>query len=87
MATESIIPNSILFNKKQNFRKGPKCPLSGTEAPDLDYKNIQLLKKFISEKGRILPRRISNVSSKKQRALKIEINRARTLALLPFSAV
>ena len=58
------------------------CPLSGKNAPLVDYKNIKLLKKYISESGRILPSRITSVSQKKQKELSRAIKRARLLALL-----
>ena len=58
------------------------CPLSGKGAPLVDYKNIRLLKKYISESGRILPSRITSVSLKKQKKLSKEIKRARLLALI-----
>ncbi len=65
-------------------KRSRECPLSIEGAPIVDYKNVALLKKFISERGKILPRRISSVSSKKQRALAVAIKRARSLALLPY---
>ena len=58
------------------------CPLSGKNAPIVDYKNIKVLKKYISESGRILPSRITSVSQKKQKDLSKAIKRARLLALL-----
>tara|TARA_B100001123_G_C14744815_1_gene802436 strand:+ start:169 stop:441 length:273 start_codon:yes stop_codon:yes gene_type:complete len=58
------------------------CPLSGKNAPVISYKNIKLLKKYISESGRILPSRITSVSTKKQKELSQSIKRARLLALL-----
>jgi len=58
------------------------CPLSGKDAPLVDYKNIRLLKKYISESGRILPSRITSVSENKQKKLSRAIKRARLLALL-----
>ena len=58
------------------------CPLSGKNAPIIDYKNIKLLKKYISESGRILPSRITSVSQGKQRELSSAIKRARLLALI-----
>ena len=58
------------------------CPLSGKDAPLIDYKNIKLLKKYISESGRILPSRITSVSQNKQKKLSRAIKRARLLALL-----
>ena len=84
------------FNKKQQNSRYSKlslfqrpevkffkpCPLSGKNAPIIDYKNIKLLKKYISENGRILPSRITSVSTKKQKELSQSIKRARLLALL-----
>ena len=58
------------------------CPLSGKNAPLVDYKNIKLLKKYISQSGRILPSRITSVSQNKQKKLSRAIKRARLLALL-----
>ena len=58
------------------------CPLSGKNAPAIDYKNIKLLKKYISESGRILPSRITSVSQNKQKKLSRAIKSARSLALL-----
>ncbi|WP_199763742.1 30S ribosomal protein S18 [Candidatus Pelagibacter ubique] len=65
---------------KYKFKK--TCPLSVKDAPVVDYKNIKLLKKYLSENGKILPSRITNVSQKKQRELSVSIKRARNLALL-----
>ena len=75
------------FSKLSLFQKpGIKffkpCPLSGKNAPDIDYKNIKVLKKYISESGRILPSRVTSVSFKKQRELAKSIKRARLLALI-----
>ena len=71
---------SIFQNQKYKFKK--KCPLSGKGAPKDDYKNNKLLKRYISENGKILPSRITNVSQKKQRELSLSIKRARNLALI-----
>ena len=71
---------SIFQNSKYKFKK--KCPLSGKGAPTVDYKNIKLLKRYISENGKILPSRITSVSQKKQRELSLSVKRARNLALL-----
>ena len=65
---------------KFQFKK--RCPLTGKNAPEVDYKNIKLLKKYISENGKILPSRITSVSQKKQRKLTLSIKRARILALV-----
>ena len=71
---------SIFQPNKYNFKK--ICPLSIKDAPKVDYKNIKLLKRYVSENGKILPSRITNVSQKKQRELALSIKRARSLALL-----
>ena len=71
---------SIFQPNKYKFKKS--CPLSVKGAPKIDYKNIKLLKKYMSENGKILPSRITNVSQKKQRELSLSIKRARNLALL-----
>ena len=71
---------SIFQPQKYKFKK--KCPLSGKAAPIIDYKNIKLLKKYITENGKIMPSRITSVSQKKQRELSISIKRARNLALV-----
>ena len=71
---------SIFQNQKYKFKK--KCPLSGKEAPIVDYKNIKLLKRYVSENGKILPSRITSISQKKQRELSASIKRARNLALI-----
>ena len=71
---------SIFQPNKYKFKKS--CPLSVKGAPKIDYKNIKLLKKYVSENGKILPSRITNVSQKKQRELSVSIKRARNLALI-----
>ena len=71
---------SLFQPQKYKFKK--KCPLSGKGAPVIDYKNINLLKKYISENGKILPSRITSVSQKKQRELTLSIKRARNLDLI-----
>ena len=58
------------------------CPLSGKDAPIIDYKNIRLLRKYVSESSRILPSRVTSVSLKKQKELSRAVKRARLLALL-----
>ena len=57
-----------LFNKT-NQRQSKSCPLSGKNAPEINYKNLKLLKKYVSDTAKILPSRITNVSLGKQRAL------------------
>ena len=60
------------------------CPFSGEGAPKIDYKDVRLLQRYLSEQGKIMPSRISIVSMKKQRILARAIKRARFLALLPY---
>ena len=71
---------SIFQPQKYKFKK--KCPFSGKGAPKVDYKNIKLLKKYMTENGKIMPSRITSVSQKKQRELSLSIKRARNLALV-----
>ncbi|WP_169568748.1 30S ribosomal protein S18 [Sneathiella limimaris] len=66
------------------FRRRKTCPFSGEGAPKIDYKDVKLLQRFVSERGKIMPSRITAVSAKKQRELARAIKRARNLALLPF---
>ena len=66
------------------FRRRKSCPFSGDQAPKIDYKDVKLLQRFISERGKIVPSRITAVSAKKQRELAIAIKRARFLGLLPY---
>jgi len=66
------------------FRRRKTCPFSGPKAPKIDHKDIKLLQRFISERGKIVPSRITAVSGKKQRELARAIKRARFLALIPY---
>lgn len=72
--------------RKPFFRRKKTCPFSEPGAPKIDYKDTRLLEKFLSERGRIIPRRITAVSAKHQRELAIAIKRARYLSLLPYVA-
>lgn len=73
---------------KFSFRRKRKCifTLSKFRTSDIDYKDVELLKKFITEGGKILPFRLTGISTKYQRALTRAIKRARSVALLPFSS-
>mgnify|MGYP001190181502 FL=1 len=73
------------YNPK--FRKMRKkvCPLCANKELVLDYKNADQLKKFINDKGKILPRRATGACAKHQRELTVAIKRARNLALLPYT--
>ena len=66
------------------FRRRKTCPFSTPGAPKIDYKDVKLLQRFISERGKIVPSRITAVSNKKQRILANAIKRARFMALLPY---
>ena len=73
------------FNPK--FRKIRKkvCPLCGDKSFELDYKNAEQLKKFINEKGKILPRRATGACAKHQRDITLAVKRCRQIALLPYT--
>jgi small subunit ribosomal protein S18 len=66
------------------FRRRKSCPFSGEGAPKIDYKDTRLLQRYVSERGKIVPSRITSVSAKKQRELAKAIKRARFLGLLPY---
>ena len=68
------------FEERKRF-----CPFSQKNSPKIDYKNIKLLSRYISEKGKITPSRITNVSSKKQKQLAQAIKRARFLSLMSYT--
>ena len=67
------------------FRRRKSCPFSGADAPVIDYKDVRLLQRYVSERGTIVPSRITAVSAKKQREMSRAIKRARFLALLPYA--
>lgn len=72
------------FGRRPFFRRKKSCPFSGPNAPAIDYKDVKLLQRFLSERGKIVPSRITAVSAKKQRALSRAIKRARFIGLLPY---
>ncbi|WP_018996132.1 30S ribosomal protein S18 [Hirschia maritima] len=76
----SNIPSRRPFGRRRKV-----CPFSGDAAPAIDYKDVKLLQRYVSEKGKIVPARITAVSQKKQRRLSQAIKRARHLALLPYA--
>jgi small subunit ribosomal protein S18 len=67
------------------FRRRKTCPFTGPNAPKIDYKDVRLLQRFVSERGKMVPSRITAVSTKKQRVLAQAIKRARFLGLLPYA--
>jgi len=76
----SVVPQT----RKPFFRRRKTCPFSGPDAIPIDYKDVKLLQKFTTERGKIIPSRITAVSQKKQRELAQAIKRARFLALMPY---
>ena len=66
------------------YRRRKTCPFSSDSAPKIDYKDVKLLQRYVSERGKIVPSRITAVSAKKQRELATAIKRARFLGLLPY---
>ena len=79
---KNFTQSKLSLFQKTDIKFSKSCPLSGKNAPDIDYKNIKLLKKYTSESGKILPSRVTSVSFKKQRELAKSIKRARLLALI-----
>ncbi len=73
---------------KSNFQftKGRKSPLNIAGITEIDYKDVALLKQFVTERGKILPRRITGVTATQQRTLTKAIKRARCIALMPFAS-
>ena len=74
--------NKLSLFQKNDVRFSKKCPFSVKDAPIIDYKNVKLLRKYITENGKIMPSRITSVCQKKQRELSLSIKRARNLALI-----
>jgi len=73
-----------LPTRRPFFRRRKSDPLSGANAPNIDYKDVRLLQRYVSERGKIVPSRITAVAAKKQRELARAIKRARFLGLLPY---
>ncbi len=71
-------------SRRPFFRRRKSCPFTGPKAPKIDYKDVKLLRRYTSERGKIVPSRITAVSTKKQRKLAQAIKRARFLALMPY---
>jgi small subunit ribosomal protein S18 len=77
--------DKALGSKKQFFRRKRVARLSDKRLDEIDYKNTDLLRSFITERGKIVPRRISGVSQRVQRRICEAIKQARSIALLPFA--
>lgn len=77
-----------MMNKRRpsfGFKKRKNCPFTAAGIKHIDYKDTETLEKFITERGKILPRRITGVSHHYQQLLKKAIKKARYMALLPFA--
>jgi len=75
-----------MVGNKRYFRRKKVCFLYTEKIDHIDYKDIELLKRFITERGKIIPRRISGASAQDQRRLRTAIKRARNIALIPFAS-
>lgn len=73
--------SELIFAKKKK-----SCPFKAANVKHIDYKDIETLRQFVTERGKILPRRITGVSHYYQRRLKVALKKARYMALLPFVA-
>ena len=74
--------NKLSLFQKSDSRFSKKCPLSVKDAPIIDYKNIKLLRRYVSDTDKIMPSRITSVSQNKQRKLTNEIKKAKILGLI-----
>ena len=82
---KNFLPDITQIPIRSPFLKRKKsCPLSKENSPKIDYKDTKLLKKYLSERGKIIPSRVTSVSAKKQRELTQAVKRARFMALLPY---
>ncbi|MCC7305096.1 MAG: 30S ribosomal protein S18 [Alphaproteobacteria bacterium] len=70
--------------KRPFFRRKKSCPFTGPNAPAIDWKDVKTLSRYVSERGKVMPSRITAVSQKKQRELAIAIKRSRFMALMPY---
>jgi len=75
-----------LVNQGMSVKKKRVCPLKDVKEEEINYKNLKLIAKYISERGKIMPRRVTGICVKKQRLLAKAIKQARNLALLSFIA-
>ena len=81
----NVIPNITQIPTQRPFlRRKKTCPFSGDKSPKIDYKDTKLLRKYLSERGKMIPSRITAVSAKKQRELARAIKRSRYIALIPY---
>ncbi len=76
----------VMINKRRGRRKKRVCAFCAENVNHIDYKDTARLRKFVSERGKILPRRITGNCAKHQRVLTVAVKRARHVALLPYVA-
>lgn len=76
--------SAAMGGRKTFVKRRKSCPLSGPKAPAVDYKDVRMLQRYTSERGKIMPSRITAVCAKKQRLLAKAVKRARVLALMPY---
>ncbi len=81
-----VQPKRKLTKRKARPRKQKACPFTAAGVKVIDYKDVEMLRRFITEQGKILPRRITGVAARHQRKLALAIRRARYIGLLPFVA-
>jgi small subunit ribosomal protein S18 len=79
-------PKRKLTRRRSRPRRTKLCPFTASGVKEIDYKDVETLRRFITERGKILPRRITGVSARHQRKLSLAIRRARYIGLLPFVA-
>jgi small subunit ribosomal protein S18 len=70
--------------RRPQGRRRKSCPFSGPNAPKIDYKDVKLLRRFVNDQGKIMPRRITGTSAKMHRKLVRAIKRSRSIALMPY---
>ena len=86
MFGRSTLPSRPSGMNGSRTRKRKRCPFTSAGINEIDYKDTDTLRRFITERGKILPKRITGVSARHQRLLALAIKRARHMALLPFVA-
>ena len=74
----------MAINNRNGFRRKKVCYFTANHIENIDFKDVDLLRKFVTDRGKILPRRVTGTCAKYQRKLAIAIKRARHMALLPF---
>lgn len=81
---ENQAPEAEGEQRPRRPRGRKRCPFTGPNAPKIDYKDVRTLARYVSERGKIMPSRLSGISAKNQRKLALAIKRARFLALMPY---